>query len=158
MAVNLFWFIQIFCLPPRTRYTQYHGVWRCPRYFNLYSDTEDLSQETMLLAWILINFLCYHSYLLDGQMVKRGVFDLIPNNRLGKRKILAQFWPLIIDWRTPCLVRFRPAIHSLVRRTSGLRRRYDGRHVVGPGRTINLRWLLQDKLGYLRYRRVSGRK
>ena len=48
--------------------------------------TESLSQETMLLAWILINILCYHCQTLDGQMVKRGVFDLIPNNRLGKGK------------------------------------------------------------------------
>ena len=55
--------------------------------------TESLSQETMLLAWILINILCYHSYLLDGQMVKRGVFDLIPNNRLGKRKKTFSFHP-----------------------------------------------------------------
>ena len=38
----------------------------------------------MLLAWILINILCHHyCYLLDGQMVKKGVFDLIPNDRLG---------------------------------------------------------------------------
>ena len=38
--------------------------------------------RAMLVVWILLSLLC-HNYFSDGQMYKRGVFDLIPRERLS---------------------------------------------------------------------------